>query len=310
MEECGICCGDAASIITCKECGHRACRQCVETYLLGVTSDPHCMGCKQAWGLLFMRKHLDPSFLGGAWKERRVELLRARARRQSGVGVLCPCPSCPQGRVSSTTSTCSSCWAVVCRQCLEHRGEGHLCREDVVRSLDHIQKTTRRCPGCHAPIEKAVGCFQMFCTQCHTAFDWKDGTLLDRVHNPHYYDHQEASRRLCAVSGKKNTSFYRLLAEVGRQARLKPTTTDPHRCDDLYEQDEERRREQCRRDLWARFHKRGVAILLSGANDEAVRSYICDLKEELLDYNEHVDECLQLRGGRLFPCRASVLACA
>lgn len=324
-EECGVCCEETMSVINCKECGHGACRRCVETYLLGATSDPHCMSCKREWGMLFLRKHLDAVFLDGPWKERRKELLRARARRRLGDGVLCPCPSCPHGSVSSSTGTCSSCWAKVCRRCLAHWEEGHACREETVRSLDEIKKTTRRCPGCHVPIEKELGCFQMFCTQCHTSFDWKDGKLLDKIHNPHYYNHQEEHRRLCAMEGKKKglQGLYRLVAEVGRQARLASRLhqTQYHHhhgtnrsADDLYEEDEARRREQCRVDMWSRFHKRGVAILLSAKDgsawEEQVRAYLNDLKEELMDYNEHVDGCLQLRGGRLFPCRASVLACA
>lgn len=319
MEECGVCCEEAMSVISCKECGHWACPRCVEKYLLGVTSDPHCMACKQAWGLLFLRKHLDPAFLDGPWKERRKELLQARARRRQGDGVMCPCPSCPHGNVLSSTGACSSCWVRVCRRCLAHWEEGHACREETVRSLDEIQKTTRRCPGCHVPIEKELGCFQMFCTQCHTAFDWKDGKLLDRVHNPHYYAHQQEHRRLCAI-GENRERFHRLVAEVGRQARMVSRQHHHRRngttrtAEDLYEEDEARRREQCRLDMWSRFHKRGTAILLSAEDGAAwqqqVRSYLNDLKEELMDYNEHVDGCLQLRGGRLFPCRASVLVCA
>jgi len=30
----------------------------------------------------------------------------------------------------------------------------------------------------------------MWCTQCHTGFSWKRGTIEKRVHNPHYYEWQ------------------------------------------------------------------------------------------------------------------------
>ena len=30
----------------------------------------------------------------------------------------------------------------------------------------------------------------MWCTQCHTGFSWKRGTIENRVHNPHYYEWQ------------------------------------------------------------------------------------------------------------------------
>ena len=37
-------------------------------------------------------------------------------------------------------------------------------------------------------ISKIDGCNQMWCTQCHVAFDWKTGAIQNSVHNPHYFE--------------------------------------------------------------------------------------------------------------------------
>jgi len=52
----------------------------------------------------------------------------------------------------------------------------------------------RPCPSCRAPIMRTHGCNQMFCTICHTKFDWITGALLtDRGYdNPHHTEHKNA----------------------------------------------------------------------------------------------------------------------
>ena len=44
-------------------------------------------------------------------------------------------------------------------------------------------------------IHKIDGCAQMWCTECHTAFDWRSGRIeTGRVHNPHYFEFKKRSR--------------------------------------------------------------------------------------------------------------------
>ena len=67
--DCPICCSpynkSTAKCITCPrhDCGQSACKACVSTYLLGSTSDPHCMHCRVGWDHNFLAKNLTMKFL-------------------------------------------------------------------------------------------------------------------------------------------------------------------------------------------------------------------------------------------------------
>ena len=88
-----------------------------------------------------------------------------------------------------TNYTCCDCFAVIG----EHRkGTAdctHTCSPDDLATAEMIRKSTRPCPKCGEGIEKQEGCDQMFCTTCHTPFNWKTGTIITtgRIHNPHYF---------------------------------------------------------------------------------------------------------------------------
>lgn len=66
----------------------------------------------------------------------------------------------------------------------------HICKKEDIETANLIKKSCKGCPNCGEMIEKALGCSQIFCTSCHTAFDWE--TLkplkLENVHNPHYFE--------------------------------------------------------------------------------------------------------------------------
>ena len=61
---------------------------------------------------------------------------------------------------------------------------------DTKATAELLSKDTKPCPKCSIPIHKLEGCDQMWCTQCHTGFSWKRGTIENRIHNPHYYEWQ------------------------------------------------------------------------------------------------------------------------
>ena len=73
----------------------------------------------------------------------------------------------------------------------ESKAESHTCDSNLVETMKAIQKETKACPKCGINIYKIEGCSQMWCTNCHTAFDWTTRRIeTGRIHNPHYYDWQ------------------------------------------------------------------------------------------------------------------------
>ena len=84
-----------------------------------------------------------------------------------------------------STWACSKCHQIVG----EHPNTPHDCKQADIESVEIIKKSTKPCPTCHIPIQKSVGCDQMWCTQCHVAFDWKTGAIQNGViHNPHFFE--------------------------------------------------------------------------------------------------------------------------
>lgn len=98
---------------------------------------------------------------------------------------------------------CSACMQSYCKHCGEmiktitHNDteasvddqdidEDHVCNAESVSSFKTIIKNTKACPKCGVRIQKSEGCSQMFCTHCHTGFDWNTGEIIKHnFHNPH-----------------------------------------------------------------------------------------------------------------------------
>jgi hypothetical protein len=97
----------------------------------------------------------------------------------------------------SSQYKCGICDEYTCADCHAHIGEYankeiHVCNPNDLASTQAIKKETKQCPGCHNPIYRIEGCSQMWCTGCHTAFDWNTGRKVEneRLHNPHWVEHQ------------------------------------------------------------------------------------------------------------------------
>lgn len=92
---------------------------------------------------------------------------------------------------------CGLCHMKVCKDCHEelvvndeNNDEAeHVCKPENVESVKTIENETRQCPTCRSRVYKSEGCDQMFCVQCHTAFNWITGMVeRGRIHNPHYFE--------------------------------------------------------------------------------------------------------------------------
>ena len=109
----------------------------------------------------------------------------------------CPMEGC-RGFLNSTWK-CGTCDTQICKECNEELNENHVCNEETKETMKLLAKDTKPCPSCGCMIHKLVGCDQMYCVECNTAFSWKTGIICNgAIHNPHYFEYQSrnnATRR-------------------------------------------------------------------------------------------------------------------
>ena len=102
----------------------------------------------------------------------------------------CPDETC-RGFLS-TLYKCGTCEKYFCGDCNELKNgrndEEHVCNEETKATYDLLKKDSKPGPKCATIIFKVDGCSQMWCTQCHTAVDWRTGTIeKGYIHNPEYF---------------------------------------------------------------------------------------------------------------------------
>jgi hypothetical protein len=104
---------------------------------------------------------------------------------------------CPNGDCRGYLSTalkCDLCENYACKECHETIGKdrktNHTCLEENVKSVQLLMKDSKACPKCSSLTYKISGCSQIWCTECHTAWDWNTGEIdLGKIHNPHYVEY-------------------------------------------------------------------------------------------------------------------------
>jgi hypothetical protein len=107
----------------------------------------------------------------------------------------CTVENCP-GWLSSNWK-CGLCETYTCHHCLVIKGKikddsytTHECKKEDVETANMLKASVKLCPKCGEGVEKNGGCNTMFCTACHTGFDWTTGKILQsgQIHNPHYFE--------------------------------------------------------------------------------------------------------------------------
>lgn len=147
-----------------------------------------------------INKHIDEmSNIHLKIESLRLELKNIQHNKERSVFVKkCTNNDC-RGFLSSQWK-CGICNHWTCQDCHEIKGTSkdspHTCKQENVDTVKLLNKDSKQCPKCNIHIYKIDGCNQMFCTQCHTAFDWKTGKLETKIHNPHYFEWLKQSGNL------------------------------------------------------------------------------------------------------------------
>jgi hypothetical protein len=108
-------------------------------------------------------------------------------RRKLAIISRCMCDDC-EGHVRED-GRCALCGRLSCLECGMEKEEAHRCDPVQRDSFRAIQRETKPCPGCSSRVFFLGGCDQMWCTMCHTLFQWSTGQRVEEhIHNPHYYE--------------------------------------------------------------------------------------------------------------------------
>ena len=98
---------------------------------------------------------------------------------------------CNHGVIIKSSHQCSSCKQISCDKCLKIAVDGvndesqHICTKKDLELVEYYHSHCKNCPRCGTWIEKASGCNDMFCTECHTLFNFVTGEQkYGNLHNP------------------------------------------------------------------------------------------------------------------------------
>jgi len=71
----------------------------------------------------------------------------------------------------------------------EQKKENHVCKQEDIDNVKLLTENIKKCPNpeCREPIYKDGGCDHMWCSKCHTMFNWSTGEITKTTTNPHYF---------------------------------------------------------------------------------------------------------------------------
>ena len=97
---------------------------------------------------------------------------------------------CNLGVISSADYSCNVCKRKACPTCLNFEHPDTPCTVDDMKLIHYYKTKCQSCPECGIWIEKSQGCDDMFCTFCHTTFNFVDRKkIYGNIHNPHRMDY-------------------------------------------------------------------------------------------------------------------------
>jgi len=71
----------------------------------------------------------------------------------------------------------------------------HVCQPDDLANMEYLRANSKTCPKCGIWTSRTEGCNQMWCINCHAAWDWSTGKVVAGViHNPHYFEWRQRTQ--------------------------------------------------------------------------------------------------------------------
>lgn len=217
---CAVCITEKKKVLICPSCSSIACVECQEQYQV-----PACVNCATKFTETFFKKTgnekliktlLRPIEENLFWEREKallsstqalvdweieVEQLSKQIRfgyqvkfppkpfltiSSTGSSVF-PCPSSDcRGFILPKDGKCGFCKKTVCLRCREFMFMDHSCKQEILDTLEILQKDSKPCPKCSVRITRTEGCNHMFCTYCRTHFDWLSMKILSNSTNHHY----------------------------------------------------------------------------------------------------------------------------